>query len=161
MTLRLRLIAAVRGENAVVGDAITAELRQDVEVAGLTLARKGDQMRGRVRRLQRLGGEDAPYYAVALSFDTLETADGAAPVHAKLIDVQDARGISRSEPSQLRVEASRRRNFGFETYGGGIETSASVEEVDLGIDGLETFYVPGERWVLPKGFGLTLETTGP
>ncbi|MCB1022559.1 MAG: hypothetical protein KDC27_21700 [Acidobacteria bacterium] len=152
LTLRLRLAEAIEGEKAVVGDAVTAELRRDVLVGGRTLARKGDVIRGRLRRVQRLGGEDAPYYAIALTFDGLT---------AKLVDVQDTGGISRNEPYRPRVETTRRSNFGFETYGGGFETSASRDAIDLGVDGLDTFYVPGERWALPKGFALTLETRGP
>ena len=153
--LHAELMTEIRSETAQVGDPVQARLRRKVDAESRTVLEEGDLLLGRVRRLQRLGRAGDPYFAVAIEFTELQSAGGASPVKMTLIDLPGAENASRHDEAEPRVRTSRRR-YGLDGLSGTVETTVSEWTVDPGVEGLDTFYVRGERLRLRKGLRMVL-----
>lgn len=159
LDIALRLSHSVNSRSAVVGGEVSAEVSRDVTVSDAVVLRKGASLRGRIRRVQRIGSDSDPYWAVALTFSELTSSGLRAALNSRLVDIQSTKSISREFRSEPTIQTSR-RNYGMGEMAGTVTVTESIEDVDTGIDGMDTFYIRGKRWTLPRGFRMTIRVVG-
>jgi hypothetical protein len=135
------LLDAPVTETAAVGDLITGKIAADIVKSGKVLVPRGAVARGRIRRLEQVS-QNGHYFAVGLEFTELEAGSGRFPFFADLTKADRIPGFQ----------------WTLRRIGG----SAVIDQAEsMKLQGVGSFFVRGDRLLLPAGFKTVWETRSP
>ena len=153
--LPVRLVGAISSERSQVGDLVEGRLRSKATVGGRVVAPKGALLKGRLRRLHRIGDRESPHYAISLEFTELRTDSESAKIQTELVRIQADEAVTRAVDMAAQVKTWRRDSaFGLSS-GDALEKTTVIEDGDDGLAGTDSIYVRGEDFTIPKGFAMT------
>jgi hypothetical protein len=154
LVLPLELESELASAKAVVGDLVTARLRQRVEAGTGLVLPKGALVRGRVRLLER-GDAPAPHFILGLEFSEIEFEGLRALFYARLEETSGMAGLrmylERSSAKTQRLGGGSMQEFQ------GITTTVEQYRV-ADVPGISTFFVQGDSFRLPKGLAMVWRT---
>jgi len=158
--LAVRLIGSISSERSRVGDLVEARLRSNATFNGHEVAPKGALLRGRLRRLHRIGNPEAPHYAISLEFTELRTDGASGAVRTELVRLQKSDRVRRAVDMAPEVKTWR-RNSAFGLTNDSLEGTTVIEDGDDGLAGTDSLYVRGSEFTISKGFAMTLRVVDP
>jgi hypothetical protein len=135
------LLNAPVTEASAVGDVLEGKIAADIVKSGKVLIPKGAVTHGRIRRLEQ-GSQNGHYFAVSLELTELDTGGERMPIYADLTKVDPLPGF----------QWTLRRIGGSDA----IDRAESMKLMGVG-----SFFIRGDRLLLPAGFKMVWKTRAP
>jgi hypothetical protein len=150
-------------ESAAVGDLIEGKIASDIAQNRKILIPQGSIARGRIRRLEHHAETDH-YFAVGLEVTEIETSSERFQFYADLLRADRIPGFEWAFTSKsTKMET---KTLSTTVSGGGPRTARVIvtqgESLKIpDVPGVGSFFVRGDRFLLPAGFKMVWKTRSP